>query len=218
MNKLAASMLALGCLFTPSLVAAQTVVYAPWTQPVYLLPQSPDPEPVTRADDAPRFRFGIAGNLSTAMARNIPRGVDATSFGPGLALDLGVQVSAQLAVYAHASASSFIMVNQASVFGVVEYSPTDAISFGTGIGWSGIARMFASEVNAGCCASDAVWTRGTWEGVAIPAIVGINIARGASPTGRRRATRLGIEGSVGVDPASGVVGWQAGVSIGYVAM
>ena len=185
---------------------------------MYLLPQSPDPEPSPRADDAPRFRFGVAGNLSAAMARNIPRGIDASSFGPGLTLDLGVQVSQQLAVYAHASASSLFVVNQASVFGVVEYSPTDAISFGTGIGWSGIARLFAGEVNASCCASDVVWTRGTWEGVAIPAILGINLSRGPSPVGRRRATRLGIEGSVGVDPASGVVGWQAGVSIGYVAM
>lgn len=83
MNKLAASMLALGCLFTPSLATAQTVVYAPWAQPVYLLPQSPDPEPAARADDAPRFRFGIAGNLSAAMARDIPRGVNAASIGPG---------------------------------------------------------------------------------------------------------------------------------------
>lgn len=214
MNKLLASLLSLGCLLAPAAASAQTVVYAPWTAPTVYVLQAPPPPSL----DAPRFRFGIAGNLAVGVAKDLHRGVNASSFGPGLTLDLGVQVNAQLAVYAHASASSMVVVNQASLFGVIEYSPTPAISFGTGIGWSGIARIFGDEVNAGCCASDVVWTRGTWGGVAIPAILGINIARGGAAEGRRRATRLGLEGSVGVDPASGVVGWQAGVSIGYVAM
>lgn len=222
MNKLAPSLLALGCLLAPAIASAQTVIYAPWvTQPVYVIQQpvaaefAPPPPPA----DAPRFRFGIAGNLAGGRAKDRERGVNAASFGMGLTLDLGVQMNQHLAVYARASASTMVLVSQASLFGVVEYTPTRVLSLGTGIGWAGMVNHTMDSVTyESCCATYERSQRGSWGGVSIPAIIGFNIAGRATEGGRRRALRLGLEGAVGIEPSSGVVGWQAALSVGYVAM
>lgn len=218
MNKLSASVLALGCLLAPATSAAQTVIYAPWGAPppaVYVVQQAPDRE-VAPPADLTRIRFGIGGNLTFASAKDLDRRVNAGSFGAGLTVDLGVQVSRSLAVYAHGVASTMILTGQASLHGVVEYTPTDVLSLGTGLGWQGVA-MIGMQADATCC-DDYVPTRRSWNGVSIPAIVGFNFGSRLGDGGRRRAFRLNFEGAVGVEPSTGAVGWQTSIGVGYVAM
>jgi hypothetical protein len=137
-------------------------------------------------------------------------------FGVGLTLDLGVQFNRNLAFYARASGSTLIVLNQASLYGVIEYSPVEGVSLGTGLGWDGMAALFYSDVEA-CCGSGRS-VRNRWSALSIPAIVGFNFGHRDAMNGRLRAFRLGLEGAVGVEPASGAVGWHAALSLGYVSM
>ena len=225
MNKNSLASLAFALLATPSLAAAQNLSDAPWAPPppVYVAapqPQSPSlfvNEGVVAPKESPRFRFGIAPNLTVGLVDAAEQGVSTGMFGVGLTLDLGVQVSRNLAVYARGSASTLILLNQASLYGVVEYSPVDGISLGTGLGWDGMATLFVySDVEA-CCGSGRS-VRSNWGALSIPAIVGFNFGQRDASNGRLRAFRLGLEGAVGVEPGSGAVGWHAALSLGYVSM
>lgn len=137
-------------------------------------------------------------------------------FGVGLTLDLGVQFNRNLAFYARASGSTLIVLNQASLYGVIEYSPVEGVSLGTGLGWDGMAALFYSDVEA--CWGSGRSVRNRWSALSIPAIVGFNFGHRDAMNGRLRAFRLGLEGAVGVEPASGAVGWHAALSLGYVSM
>lgn len=217
MNKLAASVLALGCLAAPATAAAQTVIYAPWgvaPPVVYVAPQVIEAEPPP-PQDATRFRFGIGGNLTLAMAEG--RRVNAGSFGAGLTLDLGAQVNRHLAVYVHGVASTMILTGQASLHGVVEWTPSDVISLGTGIGWQGVATVAMQYDAVGCCGSYDP-PRNTWSGVSIPAIVGLNFGARPGANGRRKSFRLNLEGAFAIEPSTGISGWQTSIAFGYVAM
>lgn len=220
MNKPRLALLALTLTTLPLASSAQTVVYTPWSPPPALIVVQPPPPPeaLVAADlrapaDQTRVRFGVSGNLTFGLANDHGHGVDTGVFAPGLTLDLGAQFNRSTAVYLRASGASLLLVNQASVFGVVEYSPADWLSLGTGVGWTGMASAFTG--NRGCCGPSF---RNTWGGIAVPAIVGFNLGSRNEATGRLRGTRVGLEAALGMEPGSGALGWHAAVSIGYVTM
>lgn len=224
MNKNSLASLAFALLVTPSLASAQTIADAPWAPPPPAYDAAPHAQPpslfggegVVAPRESSRFRFGLATNLTVGLVDARAQGVSTGMFGVGLTLDLGVQVSRRLAFYARASGSTLLVLNQASLYGVVEYSPVDNLSLGTGLGWDGMAAFFMSDAEA-CCGSGRS-LRSNWSALSIPAIVGFNFGQRDASNGRLRAFRLGLEGAVGVEPGSGAVGWHAALSLGYVSM
>ena len=193
----------------------------PITSPV-LLPPPPAPETASASDlavtspaDASRLRFGIAGNLTVGLANDHGHGVNAGVFAPGLTLDLGVQMNRRVALFARASASSLIVMNHASVFGIAEYSPLEWLSLGTGLGWTGISSGFSQSVDS-CCG--AVASRRSWGAIAVPAVVGFNLGARNPLNGRMQGFRVDLSGALGLEPGSGALGWTASVALGYATM
>lgn len=221
MNKLASALLSLALCAAPAAASAQTTVYEVWLPPPPLVlaaqPLAPQPlaPPTAAPEEGSRVRFGVAANLTVGLANDQGHGVNTGVFAPGLTLDLGAQLRRGVAVYLRASAATLLVLNQASVYGVVEYSPTDALSLGTGIGWDGMASAFSGN-DDGCCRR--VSSRNSWSAVSVPAIVGFNLGRRDATTGRLRGMRIGLEGAIGLEPGSGALGWHAALSFGYVTM
>lgn len=217
MNKLASALLSLALCAAPGVASAQTTVYEVWLPPppLVLAPQPIAPQQVTPPEEGARVRFGIAANLTVGLANDQGHGVNTGVFAPGLTLDLGAQLRRGVAVYLRASAATLLLLNQASVYGVVEYSPSDVLSLGTGIGWDGMASAFSGN-DDGCCGR--VISRNRWSAVSVPAIVGFNLGRRDPTTGRLRGMRIGLEGALGMEPGSGALGWHAALSFGYVTM
>ena len=223
MNKPRLAIVSLALLSAPLTAAAQTVIVAPWAAPtVVLLPPPSAPETASPSDlamtspaDASRLRFGLAGNLTVGLANDHGRGVNTGVFAPGLTLDLGVQMNRRVALFARASASSLIVTNHASVFGVVEYSPLEWLSLGTGLGWTGISSGFSQSVDS-CCG--AVASRRSWGAIAVPAVVGFNLGARNPLNGRMQGFRVDLSGALGLEPGSGALGWTASVALGYATM
>lgn len=220
MKKRLASLLALAALTAPSLAVAQTAVYELWLPPpTYVVqaqtaPWAPPTSP--SAAMTSRFRFGVAGNFTLGLADDHGHGVDTGVFAPGITLDLGVQINRSLAVYARASGATILLMSQASVYGVVEYSPADWISLGTGLGWDGMVSNLGAD--SSCCISSEPTYRKRFSAVSMPAIVGFNVGRRSAVSGALRAFRVGLEGALGIEPDSGAMGWHAALSFGYVSM
>lgn len=221
MNNARLAILSLALLSAPLTAAAQTVIVAPWSAPTVVVLPPPPPEAVTPSDvaatspaDASRLRFGIAGNLTVGLSNDHGRGVNAGVFAPGLTLDLGVQMNRRVAVFARASASSLIVMNHASVFGLVEYSPLDWLSLGTGVGWTGISSGFSNS--ASCCGGEA-W-RSSWGAIAMPAVVGFNLGSRNPFNGRMQGFRVDLSGALGIEPGSGALGWTASLALGYATL
>jgi hypothetical protein len=223
MNKPRLAIVSLALLSAPLTAAAQTVIVAPWAAPtVVLLPPPSAPETASPSDlamtspaDASRLRFGLAGNLTVGLANDHGRGVNTGVFAPGLTLDLGVQMNRRVALFARASASSLIVTNHASVFGVVEYSPLEWLSLGTGLGWTGISSGFSQSVDS-CCG--AVASRRSWGAIAVPAVVGFNLGARNPLNGRMQGFRVDLSGALGLEPGSGALGWTASLALGYATM
>jgi hypothetical protein len=223
MNKTRLAILCLALLSAPLTAAAQTIIVAPWAAPtVVLLPPPSAPETASPSDlamtspaDASRLRFGLAGNLTVGLANDHGRGVNTGVLAPGLTLDLGVQMNRRVALFARASASSLIVTNHASVFGVVEYSPLEWLSLGTGLGWTGISSGFSQSVDS-CCG--AVASRRSWGAIAVPAVVGFNLGARNPLNGRMQGFRVDLSGALGLEPGSGALGWTASLALGYATM
>jgi hypothetical protein len=223
MNKPRLAIVSLALLSAPLTAAAQTVIVAPWAAPtVVLLPPPSAPETASPSDlamtspaDASRLRFGLAGNLTVGLANDHGRGVNTGVLAPGLTLDLGVQMNRRVALFARASASSLIVTNHASVFGVVEYSPLEWLSLGTGLGWTGISSGFSQSVDS-CCG--AVASRRSWGAIAVPAVVGFNLGARNPLNGRMQGFRVDLSGALGLEPGSGALGWTASLALGYATM
>lgn len=223
MNKPRLAIVSLALLSAPLTAAAQTVIVAPWAAPtVVLLPPPPAPETASPSDlavtspaDASRLRFGIAGNLTVGLSNDHGHGVNAGVFAPGLTLDLGVQMNRRVALFARASASSLIVMNHASVFGIAEYSPLEWLSLGTGLGWTGISSGFSQSVDS-CCG--AVAFRSSWGAIAVPAVVGFNLGARNPLNGRMQGFRVDLSGALGLEPGSGALGWTASLALGYATM
>jgi hypothetical protein len=224
MNKTRLAILCLALLSAPLTAAAQTIIVAPWAAPtVVLLPPPPAPETASPSDlavtspiDASRLRFGIAGNLTVGLSNDHGHGVNAGVFAPGLTLDLGVQMNRHVALFARASASSLIVMNHASVFGIAEYSPLEWLSLGTGLGWTGISSGFSQSVDT-CCGGIAAF-RSSWGAIAVPAVVGFNLGSRNPLNGRMQGFRVDLSGALGLEPGSGALGWTASVALGYATM
>jgi hypothetical protein len=223
MNNARLAILALVLLAAPRTAAAQTVIVAPWAAPTVVILPPPPPEALTPSDlavtapaDASRLRFGIAGNLTVGLANDHGHGVNTGVFAPGLTLDLGVQMNRRVALFARASASSLLVMNHAAVFGVVEYSPLEWLSLGTGLGWSGISAGFGNSAET-CCGDTAAW-RSSWGALAVPAVVGFNLGTRNPVNGRLQGMRVDLSGALGLEPGSGALGWHASVALGYVTM
>ncbi|MEZ4394767.1 MAG: hypothetical protein R3A48_27140 [Polyangiales bacterium] len=225
MNKLASALFSLALSAAPAAASAQTTVYEVWLPPppLVLAPQpiapqalTPQPAPAPApAAEGVRVRFGVASNLTVGLANDRGHGVNTGVFAPGLTLDLGAQLRRGVAVYLRASVATLLVLNQASLYGVIEYSPTDVLSLGTGVGWDGMGSVFTGN-DVACCAGPIA--RNTWSAVSVPAIVGFNLGRRDPSTGRLRGMRIGLEGALGMEPGSGALGWHAALSFGYVTM
>ncbi len=219
MDKPRRALLALALLALPSVAGAQDYVASPWAQPPTWGAPAPPPPAAVAPVEGPRFRFGIAGNLTVGLVDARAQHVSTGVFAPGLTLDLGVQINRSLAVYARGSVATIFVLNQASLYGVVEYTYDDHFSFGTGIGWDGMSNLFSGDAVAVAPRDPSfVPTRSRWSALSFPAIVGFNFGRRNEATGRLRAFRLGLEGALGVEPSSGAVGWHAALTVGYVSM
>ncbi len=224
MNKsLPALLVIVGALASPS-AFAQTAPVQPWQPPPAWGPAPPPSvagPPMylapPRAADWPRFRFGVASNFTIGAASDFARGVNAVVLAPGATVDLGVQLSRSLAVFARASGATLILVNQAALFATVEYTPVDWLSLGTGLGWMAVSSPL-TELSTSSAFSAPAPSRGSWDGIAMPAIVAFNLGERDPVSERLGAFRIGLEGVFGVEPGTGIIGWSASISLGFVRM
>lgn len=217
-----ATAVALGCLQGRS-ARAQAPPAQPWApQPVWVLAPATNSQAsplfVTqpRGVDEQRFPFGISGSFTVGGASDTRRGVNALVFAPGLTLDLGVQLTRSIAVFGRASGATLLVFNQGALYGIVEYSPVDWLSLGTGLGWMAIASP-VTELSYPTAGSSERLTRGDWGGIAAPLLVSFNIGHRNPMTGRLAAFRIGMEGTLGVEPSTGILGWSSALTLGYAA-
>lgn len=162
----------------------------------------------------PRFRFGVAAGASLLRAHTatLEFSFDAT-------LDLGVQLNDRIALFAHGSVGAGSLSNRASTYAVIELTPVDLVSIGTGLGWD--HYVFDHE---GRCFAEAIdpvtlsCSHHVWNGMSVPLIVSLNLGGRGNEHARRHGLRLSVEGAFGVNPSTGDDAWRASVALGYVAM
>ncbi len=158
----------------------------------------------------PRFRFGIGGTGSFGHAASKDLGVSASNVGPGLVLDLGVQLGDRAAVYLHSEASSLVITNQFASYAIGEWTPVNWFSIGSGLGLDSLVELLGCYP-PGC-------SRTSWAGVSVPLLLGFNIGHRPSTLERRSVLRIGLEGAVGIEPSSAILGWHTTASLGFTMM
>ena len=173
----------------------------------------------------PRFRLDAAANVTLGFASPPPRGSYPSSLtgivvGPGLLIDVGVQLGDSAAVYARAQAIGFgtpgsPFVAQAAGYAVGEWTPKRWVSLGTGLGY----EMLAPPAGCNGTGTGACPEGPHWFGLSLPLIAGFNLLESGDPNRvRRTALRIGIEGAGGVDLSTGAIGWHAALNLGLALM
>jgi hypothetical protein len=160
----------------------------------------PDAAPRESADPL-RPRLGAALGWVYGVA---PRGPasnsdTAVAFNPTIQVDLGLQISPRAGVYLHGEIGTIILANQAAVYVVGEWSPVGWLSFGTGVGWDGMADWCGD-----CNAAPG------WSAVSIPVLVGIDVWRRD-----HHALRVGFEWAGEDEPSTGTLGWHTALTFGW---
>jgi hypothetical protein len=139
--------------------------------------------------------------------------------GPGLTVDVGVQLGDRVAVYVRAQATGFgspgsPFVSQAAWYAVAEWTPHRWLSLGTGVGYEMLAPP-AQNNGPGPVRDDGPH----WSGLSVPLIVGFNLFESGDPNRvRRTALRVGLEGAGGVDPSTDAFGWHVALGLGIAWM
>jgi hypothetical protein len=171
--------------------------------------------------DHPRFRLGVGGGVLAGIANGASRDgktqVSAASLAPALQLDLGIQFSRHGALYLRGEAGSVFLLNHACGYLIGEWTPLRWISVGTGAGIDGMADLWidGAEPKPG-----ETVIRNSWTAVSVPLVIGLQFISEDdwNRPKAKPALRIGLEGAVGVEPTTGVVGWHAGLSISFVMM
>lgn len=163
----------------------------------------------------PRFRFGVAAGATLLRTRTMYEAtpwLDAT-------LDLGAQLNDRIALFAHGSFGWWGMSHRASTYAVIELTPVDRVSIGTGFGWDHLVENTTARCNPEYI-DPVYFTCGhrVWNGWSVPLMVSLNLGGRGNEHTRRHGLRLSVEGALGVNPSNGEEMWRASVSLGYVAM
>jgi hypothetical protein len=157
------------------------------------------PAPVDHG--ATRLRFDIGGILAFGVAPAV-NGGNAAGFGPGPALDLGVQLGDQVALYLRGELGYALFAVDAATYAIGELTPISWLSIGTGMGYE------AMEAGLG----------DTWTGPTVPLIIGFNIGSDDPGRARRVKLRLTLEGAAGPGQfQSGITDWGFHGAIGLGA-
>lgn len=160
-----------------------------------------------------RLRFGLSAGGTYARTLGAYGGTitaDAT-------LDLGGQINDRFALFAHVSGGWLFQFHRASAYLVFEVTPTDRLSFGTGVGWD----FFGDDAEANCVTvstNSYGCGHARWNGVSVPLVVGINLGGRVAGSTRRSGARITLEGALGADPTTGEAAGHASLSVGYVTM
>jgi hypothetical protein len=161
----------------------------------------PDAPPGESADVLrPRLGAALGGAFGLAPRGPASNPDTAVALNPTLQLDLGLQISPRAGVYFHGEIGTIFLASQAAVYVVGEWSPVGWLSFGTGVGWDGMADW------CGDCSSAAP----RWSAVSIPLLVGIDVWRRD-----HHALRVGFEWAGGDEPSTGTLGWHTALTFGW---
>jgi hypothetical protein len=152
--------------------------------------------------DSYRLRLGVALGGAVGLARHYPAtglAVEAGALNPTVHLDLGLQISPNVSVYAHGEFGTIVLANQAAAYLIGEWSPRRWYAIGAGVGWDGMAT-WCPDCNE----------RSTWSGVSIPVLVGFDVWQKD-----HHALRIGAEVAGGFEPETATFGWHGAVTFGW---
>ena len=172
-------------------------------------------EPV---DDGARVRFGIYGGVTAGYASGTytDGAVSTGVLAPHLNMEFGVQTSRHFGLFLRGEAATVLLLSQAALYAVAEYTPVPILSVGVGAGFDGMQLFWADGCESDDGASGCIRNRNNWSAVSVPLSVALNFSDSKSfeSGGRRVPTRLQLEVAPGVEPTTGVFGGHAALSLG----